>query len=72
MRLADYLQDHTATKVAEECGVAVSTITRIARGEINPRVKLIRKIVTATGGAVTASSFIEQVALAPVPVTTEG
>lgn len=58
MTLAEYLQDHTATELADKCNVAVSTITRIARGEIAPRLRLIREIVAQTDGKVTACSFI--------------
>lgn len=60
MKLADYIAQpgKTATALAAECGVAVSTITRAAEPGGSPSLALIRKIAVATGGKVTANDFM--------------
>lgn len=60
MRLSAFLAmpGQSATDVAAKCGVAVSTITRAARGEKNPSLALIGRIRAATGGAVRAEDFL--------------
>ncbi|MGL5734314.1 MAG: helix-turn-helix domain-containing protein [Beijerinckiaceae bacterium] len=63
MTLADYLAQpgKTATDIARECGVSVSTITRAAAGG-SPSLQLMRKIAAATGGKVTANDFMGKAA----------
>jgi TorA maturation chaperone TorD len=54
MRLQEYL-DHksiTASQFANQIGRAVSTVTRIAKGQATPEPDTMAKIVAATGGAV--------------------
>lgn len=60
MTLTDYLAQpgKTASEVAAEAGVAVSTITRAAKGTIAPTPELMRRIFNATGGAVTPNDFV--------------
>ena len=48
----------SATKLARQCNVAVSTITRVARGEKQPSLDLMVKIRAATGGAVRADDHL--------------
>lgn len=59
MTLADYLAQpgHTASALAEKCECAVSTITRVAKGEIGPSADLLKRIHTHTGGAVQPNDF---------------
>jgi TorA maturation chaperone TorD len=59
MRLQEYL-DHkniTASQFANEIGRAVSTVTRIAKGQATPEPETMAKIVAATGGAVQPNDF---------------
>lgn len=60
MTLAEYLAQpgQTAAKLALDCGVAVSTISRAARGEAMPSRELMRAIFEKTGGAVTPNSIV--------------
>lgn len=60
MRLADYLKlpDRSATDLARLCGVAVSTITRVARGEKKPSLDLMESIRLHTRGAVTPNDYL--------------
>lgn len=60
MRLSAFLDlpGQRATDLAHKCGVAVSTITRVSRGEKSPSLKLIQRIRDATRGAVTADDFL--------------
>lgn len=46
---------------ADEVGVSQATISKIERGEILPSLKLAAIIEKATRGAVTATSWIEEV-----------
>jgi transcriptional regulator with XRE-family HTH domain len=59
MTLKDYLAQpgNTATKLAEEAEVSVSTITRAAEGATMPSRELMGKIFKATDGAVTPNDF---------------
>jgi transcriptional regulator with XRE-family HTH domain len=59
MTLADYLdkRDVSATDLAGRVGVAVSTITRAAKGTIIPSRELMGKIFEETGGEVTPNDF---------------
>jgi transcriptional regulator with XRE-family HTH domain len=59
MTLKDYLarEGNTATKLADEAGVSVSTITRAAEGATMPSRDLMGKIFKATDGAVTPNDF---------------
>lgn len=59
MKLLDYLAQpgKTASALAADCGVAVSTITRAAKGEIDPSGALMKDIFKYTDGAVTANDF---------------
>ena len=60
MRLKTYLslEGNSASKLAEEVGVAVSTITRAASGETMPNSATRRLIIEKTGGLVTASELL--------------
>lgn len=68
MQIAQWLkeQDVTATAFAARIGVSISTVTRIARGEVTPSPDTLRKIMAETGGAVTANDFFM-----PAPSSTE-
>jgi transcriptional regulator with XRE-family HTH domain len=59
MTLKDYLaqEGNTATKLADETGVSVSTITRAADGSTMPSRELMANIFKATGGTVTPNDF---------------
>jgi transcriptional regulator with XRE-family HTH domain len=59
MTLKDYLSlpGHTATKLAAETGVSVSTITRAAEGETIPSRGLMNLIAEKTKGAVMPNDF---------------
>jgi transcriptional regulator with XRE-family HTH domain len=59
MTLKDYLaqEGNTATKLADETGVSVSTITRAAEGTTMPSRGLMNEIFKATGGLVTPNDF---------------
>ncbi len=59
MTLADYLEAKkvSATALADQANVSVSTITRAARGEIIPSRDLMAKIFEVTNGAVTPNDF---------------
>lgn len=59
MTLEHYLQieGNSASRLAEAAGVAVSTITRAAKGEIAPSAKLMQAIYEHTGGQVTPNDF---------------
>jgi TorA maturation chaperone TorD len=59
MRLQEYL-DHkniTASQFAIEIGRAVSTVTRLAKGQAVPEPETMTKIIAATGGAVQPNDF---------------
>lgn len=60
MTLKDYLAQpgNTATKLAGEVGVSVSTITRAAEGSTMPTRDLLGKIYAETAGAVTPNDFL--------------
>ncbi|MGV7034884.1 helix-turn-helix domain-containing protein [Methylobacterium symbioticum] len=60
MDLATYLSERQIRPAAfaAEIGVPPSTITRILRGERDPRGATIRKIVEGTQGKVTAGDLI--------------
>ncbi|MFE1598216.1 helix-turn-helix domain-containing protein [Methylobacterium sp. ID0610] len=60
MDLAAYLSEHDLkpANFAARIGVPASTITRILRGERDPRGATIRKIVEGTGGLVTAADLL--------------
>lgn len=62
MDLAAYLSERNIKPAtfAGEIGVPPSTITRILRGERDPRGATIRKIVAGTGGKVSAADLIAQ------------
>jgi plasmid maintenance system antidote protein VapI len=64
MKLATYLHENDIKPVAFAAmlDVAPSTITRILRGERTPRIDLIGKIKTATGGQVTADDWMDAAA----------
>jgi DNA-binding MurR/RpiR family transcriptional regulator len=59
MKLKDYLDlpGHSATKLAEELGVSVSTITRAANGGTLPGRDLMVAIAKQTNGAVMPNDF---------------
>jgi transcriptional regulator with XRE-family HTH domain len=60
MRLSAFLDlpGQSATDIARKCDVAVSTITRVAKGEKNPSLELMARIRAATHGAVTGDDFL--------------
>lgn len=64
MNLADYLatSDMTAAELARKTGLSAASITRIAKGDQSPSADAMRKIVTATRGAVSAHDLIFSVA----------
>lgn len=59
MTLKDYLSlpGHTATKLALDTGVSVSTITRAAEGKTIPNRDLMNLIAEKTKGAVLPNDF---------------
>lgn len=59
MKLRQWLDipGNSASRLAEQLGVSLSTITRAAEGVTIPSRKLMPRIVAATGGAVTANDF---------------
>jgi transcriptional regulator with XRE-family HTH domain len=59
MKLRDFLDidGNSATKLAEDCGVSISTITRAANGDTLPNKELMAAIHSKTGGAVTPNDF---------------
>ncbi|MFG1302144.1 helix-turn-helix transcriptional regulator [Xanthobacter sp. V3C-3] len=62
MKLAEYITEKqtTASRLAGEIGVPVSTITRLIRGERKPGIDLVARIAAATNGAVAAEDFFPQ------------
>jgi len=73
MDLAAYLSERNIKPAtfAGEIGVPPSTISRILRGERDPRGATIRKIVVGTGGKVTAAELIAGPASQDDPAETE-
>lgn len=61
MKLSDYLkiEGNSASRLAESAGVAVSTITRAAKGEIMPSRQLMEAIYCHSAGRVTANDFYD-------------
>ena len=62
MRLQEYL-DHkniTASQFASEIGRAVSTVTRLAKGQAIPEPETMAKIIVATSGAVQPNDFFAE------------
>jgi hypothetical protein len=61
MKLSDYMEKRglSATAMAAELDVAVSTVTRAAKGEIIPSRPLMASIYKATGGKVSAADFYD-------------
>jgi len=62
MKLADYISEKqtTASRLAGEVGVPVSTLTRLLRGERRPGIELVARITAATNGAVSSEDFYPQ------------
>ena len=60
MTLHDYLsiEGNTATDLADRAGTTGASITRILYGDQQPSADLIRAIVKATGGSVTADDLL--------------
>lgn len=60
MTLDDYLSkpEVNAAKLAEDARTSVASINRILHGEQKPSADMIRAIVEATGGAVTADDLV--------------
>lgn len=58
--LRTYRAEHALSidALADMVGVSKSTISRVETGEQAPSVALIRRLVFATGGAVTAEVFV--------------
>ena len=59
MTLDQYLTRNkmTATEMAQILGRAISTVTRIRKGEIKPDYSTIQEIVDVTDGRVTPNDF---------------
>lgn len=62
MKLSLYLTQpgKTATDLARDCGVSVSTITRCARGESQPSMALVAAIFQHTKGKVRPNDFLPE------------
>lgn len=60
MTLDQYLSlpDKTAAKLAEAAGTTGATITRLLYGDAQPSADMVRAIVKATDGAVTADDLL--------------
>lgn len=60
MTLDEYLRDpgNTAAKLAEDAGTTGATITRLLYGDAQPSSEMIRAIVKATGGKITADDLL--------------
>ena len=60
MTLDQYLAQggNTAAKLAADAETSAATITRLLYGDQNPSADLIRAIVKATGGQVTADDLL--------------
>src|SRR3546814_9470454 len=60
MKLSAFLAlpGQSATDIARKCGVAVSTITRVSKGQKSPSLALIKSVRQATNGAVRADDFL--------------
>lgn len=60
MTLDDYLaiEGHTAAALAVKAGTTTASITRILYGEQQPSTAMIRAIVEATNGTVTAGDLV--------------
>lgn len=60
MKLAAYLElpGKRASDIARKCDCSVSTITRIAKGEKAPSMKMAAAIREATDGAVTPDDYL--------------
>jgi TorA maturation chaperone TorD len=69
MRLQEYLDNKsiTASQFANQIGRAVSTVTRIAKGQATPEPETMAKIVAATGGAVQPNDLF----LSPIQFDTD-
>jgi len=61
MKLSDYikLEGNSATALADKAGVAVSSITRAAKGDIYPSADLMRLIIEHTDGQVRPDDFFD-------------
>jgi DNA-binding transcriptional regulator YdaS (Cro superfamily) len=59
MTLSDFLkaEGNSASKLADLLGVAVSTVTRAAKGDLLPSKQLMEGIYRATDGKVTPNDF---------------
>ncbi len=60
MKLADYLSTHRIThaEFAATIGATQAAVSRYANGKRMPRQPLLRKIMQATQGRVTANDFM--------------
>lgn len=60
MTLDEYLSidGNTASKLASAAGTSGATITRLLYGDQSPSAEMIRSIVAATGGEVTADDLL--------------
>ena len=62
MTLKRYLARHsTGAELARRLGVAPSTITRWANGELEPSLRWCARIAEATGNRVTVRDFYRQI-----------
>ncbi len=61
MKLSDYMEKRSlsATALAEQLGVSVSTVTRAVKGEAVPSKSLMASIHKLTSGKVTPSDFYD-------------
>jgi putative transcriptional regulator len=69
MTLDDYLRENkiTETAFAAVIGINQSSVHRLRKGTIRPDIETLARIVSATGGAVTLSDFIDTETLPPFP-----
>lgn len=63
MTLLEYLtlNEIPPSRLAEKAGVPATTILRVLKGERNPGLLLMKKIMEATDGHVTPNDFVASV-----------
>jgi transcriptional regulator with XRE-family HTH domain len=71
MRLSAFLAlpGQQASDLARKCEVSVSTITRIAKGEKSPSMKMAERIRQHTNGAVTPDDYLPPFIPSAAPVS---
>lgn len=73
MRLEAFLAlpGQQATDLARKCNVAVSTITRLAKGQKAPSMRMAERIRSATNGAVRPDDFLPPFEADRIPAAAE-